>query len=34
MEQSVAEFDGLHRHLSAGTEEDKANLTQDSRSAG
>jgi hypothetical protein len=30
----VAEFDGLHRHLSGATEEDKANLTPDSPSPG
>jgi len=30
----VAEFDGLHRHLSGGIEEDKANLTPDSPSPG
>lgn len=35
MERSVvAKFDGLHMHLSGGTEEDKANLTPDSPSPG
>jgi hypothetical protein len=35
MEQSVVvKLDGLHRYLSGGTEEDKENLTPDSRSPG